>query len=121
MLSELTKEMSTQAVEVLTPRACADITNVHLIYFMGIKETMASQGYDSVKIKYPGVDENLASALADATIQQVAGICSGEVAKVQPSIDAEKIINTLRNVKDAQSMMIMNLLSQVSPRAVEMC
>lgn len=121
MLQELTKEMSTQAVDVLMPRTCADITNVHLIYFLGIKETMLSQGYDSVKIKYPGVDEVLASALADATIQQVAGICSGEVAKVQPSIDAEKIISTLRNVKDAQSMMIMNLLSQVSMRTAEAC
>lgn len=111
MTPEMETAIKSRASDVLLPTSDPEVANVHVSYFLGIRETMTNEGYANVKVRYPGVSENVAQSLQMATLQQIHQLCNAEVCIVRLGVNDESLLRVLKNTKDAHSLLLLNLLN----------
>ncbi len=93
----INNEILNTAQQIGMPSTIADIYDAQFIYWQAVQNQMRSGGYAAVQLRFPCVSKKLATEIANSDYLSLKRICQGLISTLQPSIQEDMLINTLKN------------------------
>ncbi len=93
----INNEILNTAQQIGMPSTITDIYDAQFIYWQAVQNQMRSGGYAAVQLRFPCVSKKLATEIANSDYLSLKRICQGLISTLQPSIQEDTLINTLKN------------------------
>lgn len=118
--TSLDNDIKNSAVNICSPNSEVSLLDFQLGYWLKIKEIMEQGGYIALRKRIPHISEDLASAVARASLSELINLCSSEICTMRPSLDEGVLENLLSNdkfgssksAKTNTSLMALQLISE---------
>lgn len=85
-----------------------------LEFWVAVKATMANNGYEAVRKRFPFISQKLAQAICQAPANAILELCNPHMSTLRPALPDETLIELLAPNQDVKAKAILQLMSQPS-------